>query len=174
VKRGTRTVVVVNGPIASGKSAAARQLAGIAEQRARLHAAVIELDELWHMVDHQHPRSGDLEMWLLARRAAAALTDVFLSSGIDLVVCEGPFFTPEERDGYTRHLKTPVRVRFVTLWAPLPIRRASSRWVTPSAARRWITSFASVKIGVLDRQFATVARIPRAASGLRACRVPPT
>ena len=57
----------VNGPIASGKSSVARSLAGIAERRG-LRSAVIDLDEVWHMIDHQEPRTGGVERWLLARR----------------------------------------------------------------------------------------------------------
>src|SRR6266511_5209434 len=39
---------------------------------------------------------------------------------------EGPFFTPEERDAYMRHVDMPVRVRFVTLWAPFEVTRERS------------------------------------------------
>lgn len=60
-------LIVLDGPIASGKSTVARVLAGIAERRGR-SAAVIDLDELWHMVDHQEPRTGELARWLLAPR----------------------------------------------------------------------------------------------------------
>lgn len=109
-----RTLIVINGPIASGKSTVAREVAGLIEGAGR-RSAVIDLDEVWLMLDHQRPRSGGLERWLLARRAAAELTDLFFSEGIDVVVCEGPFFTTDERDGYLRHLRTSVQVRFVTL-----------------------------------------------------------
>lgn len=109
-----RSLVVVNGPIASGKSSVARSLAGIAENKGR-RSAVIDLDEVWHMVDHQDPRTGGVQRWLLARRAAAAITDVFFDAGVDLVVIEGPFFTDEERHGYLRWLRSSVAPRFVTL-----------------------------------------------------------
>lgn len=110
-------LIVLNGPIASGKSTVARELAGIAERAGR-RSAVIDLDEVWQMLDHQRPRTGGLEKWLLARNGAAVLTDLFFSSGIDIVVCEGPFYTAEERDEYARHLRTPVTPRFVTLTVP--------------------------------------------------------
>lgn len=120
-----RALAVVSGAVASGKSTVARELAGIAERAGR-RSAVIDLDEIWLMLDHQRPRTGDIERWLLARHGAAALTDLFFASGIDVVVCEGPFFTAEERDGYLRHLRTPVSARFVTLTVPFEesLRRA--------------------------------------------------
>jgi chloramphenicol 3-O-phosphotransferase len=120
-----RALIVVSGAVASGKSTVARELAGIAERGGR-RSAVIDLDEVWLMLDRQRPRTGGAETWLLARHGAAALTDLFFSSGIDVVLCEGPFFTAEERDGYTRHLRTPVVARFVTLTVPFDesLRRA--------------------------------------------------
>src|SRR6266540_1839527 len=101
----TALIIVVNGPIASGKSTVARMLAGIAEKQGR-RSAVIDLDELWLMLDHQLPRSGKQEHWLVARRAAAVLTDEFFHSGVELVVVNGPFFTAEERAAYLRHLRS--------------------------------------------------------------------
>lgn len=107
-------IIVVNGPIASGKSTVATMLAGIAEKQGR-RSAVIDLDVLWLMLDHQLPRSGKLEHWIVARRAAAVLTDEFIDSGVELVVINGPFFTTEERAAYLRHLRSTADVRFVTL-----------------------------------------------------------
>lgn len=106
--------MVINGPIASGKTAVARELAGIVEQDGR-RAAAIDLDELWLMLDHQVPRSGRIRHWLLARRAAAVLTDELFDSGIDVIVVEGPFLTLEEREAYLRHVRADVKPRFVTL-----------------------------------------------------------
>lgn len=112
--RANALLLVVSGPIASGKSTVARIVAGLCEQAGR-SSAVIDLDEIWHMVDHETPRTGGLRDWIIARRAAAALTDTFYGAGINVVVIEGPFFTPEERDGYLSFLRTKVTQRFVTL-----------------------------------------------------------
>lgn len=109
-----RALIVINGAIASGKSTVAREVAGIAERSGR-PSAVIDLDQIWHMVDHQRPRNGGRARWLLARRAAAELTDLFFSSGIEVVVVEGPFFTSEERSDFTQHVRTAVHPRYVTL-----------------------------------------------------------
>lgn len=109
-----RRLVLINGPIASGKNAVSTALAGLFERQAR-RVAVIDLDELWFMLDHQTPRSHDVGHWLEARRAAAALTDEFYRSGRDSVIVNGPFFTEEERSAYLDHVRTPVTPLFVTL-----------------------------------------------------------
>ncbi len=87
-------LIVINGPIGAGKSAVAQALAATFRRR-RLAAAVIDLDVLYMMVDGNKPMAS-ASAWLRARRAAAALTDAFFSSGVDLVVVEGPFWNQEE------------------------------------------------------------------------------
>jgi predicted kinase len=96
-------LVLINGPIASGKSTVARALAGELEAVGR-KVAVIDLDLLYDMLAHPGRRKADRRTWALARRAAAALTDAFISAGIDDVIAEGDFFSPDERGEYTRHL----------------------------------------------------------------------
>ena len=49
---------------------------------------------------------ADATKWRLARRAAAALTDTFLSSGVDDVIAEGDFFSAAERGEYITHVTT--------------------------------------------------------------------
>lgn len=110
----SRELIVVNGPVASGKSTVALALAAVCEG-AGYRTAVVDLDEIWHMVEHQTSRSGGLRPWLIARHAAAAITDTFFAEGIGVVIVEGPFFTPEERSAYTRWLKGAVTPVFVTL-----------------------------------------------------------
>lgn len=108
-------LVVVTGAIASGKDTVSRELGAQLESNG-LRAAVIGLDELWEMLHHEQPRKrSDISHWLLARKAAALLTDEFLSSGMDAVIVNGPFFTEEERTQYLDHLKTPLEPFFVTL-----------------------------------------------------------
>lgn len=106
----------MNGPIASGKDTVSKALAGQLERENR-RVALIGLDELWLMLEHQEPRKGDVESWLTARRGAAALTDLFFDSGRDVVIVNGPFFTQLERNAYLEHLRTPVEPLFVTLRA---------------------------------------------------------
>lgn len=107
-------VLIVNGAIASGKNAVSTALAALLERDGR-RVAVIDLDEIWFMVDHQVPRTHGFERWLIARRGAAALTDAFFSAGLDTVIVNGPFFTDAERDGYLSHLRTSVDPVVITL-----------------------------------------------------------
>ena len=77
---------------------------------------MIDLDLLYDM--HHHTTGvtkGDERTWAIARRAAAALTDTFLSEGVRDVVVEGTFFTQAERAQYLDALTTPVTTKFVTL-----------------------------------------------------------
>lgn len=160
--------MVVNGAIASGKSAVARSLAGMLEVGGR-RAAVIDLDALWHMLEHQVPRRGELRRWLLARRAAAVLTDEFFSAGIDAVVVEGPFFTSEERDAYLRHVRTAATTRFVTLRVSFEesFRRAQAdpaRTVTRNRAwlqQRYAASEALLPVAGTDLIVDTDGKTPR-------------
>lgn len=107
-------LIVINGPIASGKNAVSTALAGLLERHGR-RVAVIDLDEVWMMLDHQKPQTQVLENWLEARRAAAILTDEFYDSGRDAVIVNGPFFTEAERRGFVDHLRKPADPLFVTL-----------------------------------------------------------
>jgi len=109
-----RSLIVLNGAVASGKSTVARALAGLLERTGHPSAA-IDLDLLWRMLDHQTPTTGGLQHWLRARQAAALLTDAFFGFGIEAVIIEGPFFTPEERRAYLDHLRAKVEPVFVTL-----------------------------------------------------------
>jgi predicted kinase len=108
-------LIIINGSIASGKSAIARAYARHLASRG-IEAAVIDLDLLYDMQHHTPGvAKGDEKSWEIARRAAAGLTDTFLSQGVRDVVVEGTFFTPAERAAYLDVLSTPIAPRFVTL-----------------------------------------------------------
>ena len=89
-----QALIVINGPIAAGKSTVAQALGRQLRQNGR-PTAVVDLDELYLMMSAK-PMS-DSRTWHRARRAAAALTDSFLSSGIEIVVVEGAFWDESER-----------------------------------------------------------------------------
>jgi hypothetical protein len=118
-------LVLINGPIASGKSALARALGHHLREHGR-GAAVVDLDLLFDMLDHG-PKS-DEAVWRRARLAAAVLADHFWSSGVEVVVVEGHFWTDTERAALVDHLATPVRPRVVTLRVSFreALRRARS------------------------------------------------
>lgn len=106
-----KVVVVISGSIASGKSTLARAVAGSLEA-ANVRAAVIDLD-----VVHASLGIGisDIERWQLARRRAAALADVFLAADVEVVVVDGEFITPEEREALIADLVAAAAVGYVTL-----------------------------------------------------------
>src|SRR5438552_13281037 len=98
-------LVVLNGPIGSGKTTVSVAVAGLIE-RSGHRAASIDLDEVWAMVDHQRPRRGEVPEWSLARRGVAALADTFFADGVDVVVVDGPFYEAVERAQLLDGLRT--------------------------------------------------------------------
>ena len=108
-----RMVIVITGPIASGKSTISRALAG---ELARTHGpvAVIDLDLLHDMLEPGGSTSDDAT-WELARHAAATLANTFLAEGVGVVVAEGSFNTPGDRTAFTERLDPSVGPPFVTL-----------------------------------------------------------
>jgi adenylylsulfate kinase-like enzyme len=106
-------VLIISGPIASGKSTTAYALA--AESRASgATAAVVELDRVYMMLDDS-PVMSDRRTARRARRAVAALVDQYVLDGIDLVTGEGDFWITSERDEFTSRLSSGVAAVFVTL-----------------------------------------------------------
>jgi hypothetical protein len=106
-------LIVINGPIASGKSSLARAVAR--QLQVAGSAAAIDVDLIYDMLqpDVRGPKSDDLS-WHLARLAAAAITDTFLSGGVDAVVVEGAFYA-KERAAYLGALRSGAVPRFITL-----------------------------------------------------------
>ena len=107
-------LLVINGPIASGKSTLARAVADeLGAEGSR--TACIDVDLLYDMlVTPTGAAKGVESSWRLAREAAAGLTDAFLDGGVDAVVVEGRFFA-KERAEYRAAMRTTVVPRFVTL-----------------------------------------------------------
>ena len=107
-----QALIVINGPIAAGKSTVAQALGRQLRQNGH-PTAVVDLDELYLMMNAK-PMS-DSRTWHRARRAAAALTDCFLSSGIEIVVVEGAFWDESERAPFLDALTWSGSPLFVTL-----------------------------------------------------------
>ena len=103
---------MINGPIAAGKSTVAQALGQRLRQDGH-RAAVVDLDELYLMMSAKP--MGDSQTWHRAKRAAAALTDCFLSSGIEVVVVEGAFWDESERGPFLSALTWTGNPLFVTL-----------------------------------------------------------
>lgn len=106
------TLIVINGPIAAGKSTVAQAL-GRQFRNAGRATAVVDLDELYLMMSAKP--MGDPRVWRRARRAAAALTDCFFASGIQIVVVEGAFWDESERAPFVDALRWRGSPLFVTL-----------------------------------------------------------
>ena len=107
------TLVVITGPIASGKSTVAAALARELGS-AGVQVAVIDLD-LLH--DRLAPPGGDpaIDSWTLARRAAASAARAYIDGGAVVIVAEGSFNGPTARAEFTDGLHESIAPLFVTL-----------------------------------------------------------
>ena len=106
-------IIVITGPIASGKSSVASELARTLEL-VDVQAAVIDLD----LVHDQLVATGspaDDSTWMLARRQAATDANAFQQDGLAVVIAEGSFNVPKDRAAFAQHLRPGVELVFVTL-----------------------------------------------------------
>ena len=85
-------VVVVSGPIASGKSSLARALAIRLEESCGVGVAVVDLDLVYEMLDPAGRPKVDGRLWSLARRISGRLAAALLTEGCCVVV-EGDLAT---------------------------------------------------------------------------------
>lgn len=107
-----RTLIVITGPIASGKSALARRLAGVLRQ-CGWSAAVVDLDLVYSMLADD-PKSDDA-IWRQARQTAGAMADALFAQGCRAVIVEGEFWTSDERQSLLECVTTLCAIGFVTL-----------------------------------------------------------
>jgi predicted kinase len=145
-------VIVITGPIASGKSTIARELARELE-RAHVRVAVIDLDLLHDMLATDGP--ADDATWALARHAAATLANTFLVDGVAVVVAEGSFNRPDDRTAFTEGLDTSVSPLYVTLRVSFEeaLRRAKS---DPTREKSRDPAFLGPYFAAVGRALATV------------------
>jgi adenylylsulfate kinase-like enzyme len=106
-------VIVITGPIGSGKSTVARELARQLE-RAGVPVAIIDLDEVHDTLARDGPET-DGATWALARREAATLAKTFLADGRAVVIAEGSFNAPGDRAEFAQYLDADVDPVYVTL-----------------------------------------------------------
>jgi predicted kinase len=112
-------LIVICGPIASGKSTLARAVALLFRHQG-VEAAAIDLDLVYEMLEGDGALKASPSTWRRARRAAAALTDALLEDGVRVVV-EGDFLTAQERAEFGSALCSPVVPLFVTVHVPVDI-----------------------------------------------------
>lgn len=110
----TTRLVLLTGPIASGKTTIARDLAARARSRG-VGAASIDMDDLVFMINGLDWRTVTAAHWALARKAAAALIDALFSAGLDFVAVAGPFFGQSERNELIANVRTRASVHVVAL-----------------------------------------------------------
>jgi len=114
-----RQVVLLNGPAGVGKSTVGRRLAATARNGVCIHG-----DDVRRMVvTHE----GGTVRQSLPYAGGAALADVFLDAGYELVVFEFVFPQPRDVERFRRGLRASVPAPLVTLWAPLGVTLARDR-----------------------------------------------
>ena len=125
----SRRVVVLNGPAAVGKTTVGPRLATTARNGACIHG-----DDLAGFIVGHEP--GTIAHGLV-ELGAAALADLYLGAGYDLVVFEHRLPAPRDVDRFRRALHAAAMVRLVTLWAPVGVlqARAGGREVATSWAQ---------------------------------------
>jgi lactoylglutathione lyase len=125
-------LLIISGPIASGKSSVAQRLAADFRAAGR-SAAVLDLDRMYMMLDDSAIMSSPA-IGRQARRAAAALVDHYVLESINLVIVEGEFWTLAQRQEFVGHLTTPVAPAVVTLH--VAVEEAQQRVATATDGRR--------------------------------------
>lgn len=116
-------VVLLNGPAAVGKSTVGRRLARTARNGVCIGGA-----QLREMVISAQPGTLRLSLTYVA---GAALADVFLAAGYELVVFEFDFSQPRHVERFRRELRSAAPIALVTLWAPLGVTLARDRARSP-------------------------------------------
>jgi predicted kinase len=107
-------VVVISGPIASGKSALSRAVAAQLEEAQGVGVAVIDLDLFYDMLDPGQGPKEDLKTWTRARRTAGRVASLLLHDGFH-VVAEGDFATDDALREFEVELPEGVAVHLVLL-----------------------------------------------------------
>ena len=107
-------VVVISGPIASGKSTLSRAVAAQLEEAEEVATAVIDLDLVYELLDPRRRTKDDADLWAEARRVAGRLTTALLAES-RCVVAEGEFASDQALDEFVSELPGTVDLRLVLL-----------------------------------------------------------
>ncbi len=112
----TADLVVITGPIASGKSTTAAALAAAAAASG-LTAVVLDVDDVAAAVTA--PGAGATGLWLSAHHAHGALVARWVRTPVDLVIAVGPICSTAERAALLDPLPPGTPVHWVLLDAPV-------------------------------------------------------
>jgi adenylylsulfate kinase-like enzyme len=116
-------VVVISGPIASGKSALSRAVATQLEEEHGAPAAVVDLDLVYEMLDVRSRPKDDERLWAQARRVAGRLANAILAEGRSVVVEGGDLATGAALAEFETELAKGSDVWLVLLGVDLEIAR---------------------------------------------------
>jgi adenylylsulfate kinase-like enzyme len=106
-------VIVITGPIASGKSTVAKELARSLDADG-IRTAVIDLD-LVHQELIATGSTADESIWAQARHRAAEAANAFSRDGVAVVIAEGSFNLPTDRAAFDEDLVGHSGPVYVTL-----------------------------------------------------------
>jgi adenylylsulfate kinase-like enzyme len=106
-------VIVITGPIASGKSTVVRELARMLEHRG-VRAAVTDLDLVYDMLVAQGSAS-DAATWTVARCEAATQANALAEDGVAVVIADGSYNRTNDRAALARQLHADGGPTYVTL-----------------------------------------------------------
>jgi shikimate kinase len=107
-------VIVITGPIASGKSTVARELARELEAPG-VRVEVIDLDLVHDQLATGSGQASDEPTWRLARRLTALAVNAFVDEGVAVVIAEGSFNLPSDRAALAQQLRPSRGPFYVTL-----------------------------------------------------------
>lgn len=108
-------LVVITGPIGSGKSTVADGLADHLQAVGR-SAVSVDLDEVVSML--RAPLDRFERSWQQARVVHGALVAAWLHAEVDVVIAHGPFYTDEETAALLDPVPPTIAPRRVMLLAP--------------------------------------------------------
>ena len=106
-------IVVITGPIASGKSTVAQELA-VQLSRVDVSVAVIDLDRV-HADLATNGSMSETDAWRTARRQTANRADALRRDGVTVVIAEGSFNVPADRSAFADSLHASDGMLYVTL-----------------------------------------------------------
>jgi tRNA uridine 5-carbamoylmethylation protein Kti12 len=111
----TKRLIVITGPVGSGKSSTLQKLASCLRRRGTT-SAVIDLDDVFLMSRQREDDNwNEPEAWRTARRGSGALAESFFASGLEAVIIDGEYLNAEERQALLQDISADVTVHFYTL-----------------------------------------------------------